>query len=75
MPGHRRSPASASTVPAPTGAERERARDDGLRDGGLAARDYFIAQAADGSLLWIYRARLPVADPLQPLWFLQGRFG
>ncbi|MCZ2290502.1 MAG: DNA polymerase Y family protein [Burkholderiales bacterium] len=49
--------------------------ESGWWDGGLAARDYFIAQAADGSLLWIYRARLPVADPLQPLWFLQGRFG
>ncbi|ODU09106.1 MAG: hypothetical protein ABS84_10235 [Rubrivivax sp. SCN 71-131] len=47
----------------------------GWWDDGLAARDYFIAQAADGSLLWIYRARLPVADPAQPLWFLQGRFG
>lgn len=47
----------------------------GWWDGGLAARDYFIAAAADGSLLWIYRARLPLADPAQPLWFLQGRFG
>ena len=25
----------------------------------LAERDYFIAQAADGALVWIYRARLP----------------
>lgn len=47
----------------------------GWWDGSLAARDYFIAQSSDGSLLWVYRARLPVADPAQPLWFLQGRFG
>ncbi len=49
--------------------------ESGWWDGDLAARDYFIAQAADGSLLWIYRARLPLADARQPLWFLQGRFG
>lgn len=55
-----------------TGPERIEA---GWWDGSLATRDYFIAQAGDGSLLWIYRARLPVADPTQPLWFLQGRFG
>lgn len=47
----------------------------GWWDGGLATRDYFIAQAADGALLWVYRARLPVADEDQPLWFLQGWFG
>lgn len=47
----------------------------GWWDGGLATRDYFIAQAADGSLVWVYRARLPVADAAEPLWFLQGRFG
>ena len=49
----------------------------GWWDGALAARDYFIAQAADGSLVWVYRARLPVADPQSPAagWFLQGRFG
>jgi protein ImuB len=47
----------------------------GWWDGGLAVRDYFIAQAADGSLVWVYRARLPVADAQQALWFLQGRFG
>jgi protein ImuB len=47
----------------------------GWWDGGLATRDYFIAQAADGSLVWVYRARLPVADAAAPLWFLQGRFG
>ncbi len=47
----------------------------GWWDGGLATRDYFIAQAADGALVWVYRARLPVADEAEPLWFLQGRFG
>jgi protein ImuB len=47
----------------------------GWWDAGLATRDYFIAQAADGSLVWVYRARLPVTDTAEPLWFLQGRFG
>lgn len=47
----------------------------GWWDGALAARDYFIAMAADRSLVWVYRARLPVADEAAPLWFLQGRFG
>jgi protein ImuB len=46
----------------------------GWWDGALATRDYFIAQAADGSLVWVYRARLPVTDEAKPLWFLQGRF-
>ena len=27
----------------------------------LAERDYFIAEAADGALVWIYRARLPLS--------------
>jgi protein ImuB len=55
----------------------------GWWDGALAARDYFIAQAADGALVWIYRARLPqdaslnepVDGPPAEGWFLQGRFG
>ncbi len=47
----------------------------GWWDGALATRDYFIAQATDGSLVWVYRARLPVADASESLWFLQGRFG
>jgi protein ImuB len=38
-----------------------------------ALRDYFIALAADGSLLWVYRLRLP--DGKGSGWFLQGRFG
>ena len=36
--------------------------------------DYFIAQAGDGSLVWLYRSRLPAA-PGEVSWFLQGRFG
>ena len=55
----------------------------GWWDSALAERDYFIAQAADGSLVWIYRGRLPLRvdgdDPageaaVQPGWFLHGRF-
>ena len=46
--------------------------ESGWWDGALAARDYFIAQAADGALVWIYRERLPQPGPQ---WFLQGRFG
>ncbi len=45
----------------------------GWWDGGLAARDYFIGQADDGSLLWLWRGRLPTA-PGEAQWFLQGRF-
>jgi protein ImuB len=45
-------------------------------NGALAERDYFIAQAADGALVWIYRARLPLSGPeSEQGWFLQGRFG
>ena len=47
----------------------------GWWDGDPAARDYFVAQAVDGSLVWVYRSRLPVTEPGQALWFLQGRFG
>lgn len=40
------------------------------------ARDYFIAEADDGSLLWIWRHRLPAAAARGgAAWFLQGRFG
>lgn len=49
--------------------------ESGWWDADLATRDYFIAQAMDGALVWVYRARLPVTDETQPLWFLQGRFG
>ncbi len=60
----------------------------GWWDSALAERDYFIAQAADGALVWIYRGRLPPrddgGDPTgedkpagtsgQAGWFLHGRF-
>jgi protein ImuB len=42
----------------------------GWWDADLAARDYFIARADDGALVWIYRTRLATPDG----WFLQGRF-
>ena len=48
----------------------------GWWDAGLAERDYFIAEAADGALVWIYRARLPLsAEARESGWFLHGRFG
>ncbi len=40
---------------------------------GPAVRDYFIAQAASGALVWVYRHRLPVAAAGSG-WFLQGLF-
>jgi len=43
----------------------------GWWDGAPTARDYFVAQTHDGSLVWVYRARLPTAEGG---WFLQGRF-
>jgi protein ImuB len=46
----------------------------GWWDGTPAVRDYFIAQAEDGSLVWVYRGRLP-RSPGEVNWFLQGRFG
>lgn len=52
--------------------------ESGWWDDGLAERDYFIAEAADGALVWIYRARLPLstADSSDHSgWFLHGRFG
>ena len=47
--------------------------ESGWWDGALAARDYFIARANGGALVWIYRARLPLASDGSG-WFLQGRF-
>jgi protein ImuB len=45
----------------------------GWWDGDLVARDYFIGLAADGSLVWLWRHRMPApAGAVQ--WFLQGRF-
>ena len=50
--------------------------ESGWWDGVLAERDYFIAQAPDGALVWIYRARLPLsASVADQGWFMQGRFG
>ncbi len=46
----------------------------GWWDGADVQRDYFIAQAADGALVWIYRDRLPDVDDPGSGWFLQGRF-
>ncbi len=48
--------------------------ESGWWDGAPAARDYFVAQAHDGSLVWVYRSRLPRAEA-EAGWFLQGRFG
>ncbi|HEY6512879.1 MAG TPA: DNA polymerase Y family protein [Burkholderiaceae bacterium] len=49
--------------------------ESGWWDGALAARDYFIARADDGALVWIFRARLPLASVRDGSgWFLQGRF-
>ena len=49
----------------------------GWWDAELAERDYFIAEAGDGALVWIYRARLPLssAEAGEGGWFLHGRFG
>jgi len=46
----------------------------GWWDGELVCRDYFIAQAPDGPLLWVYRLR-PAPPSGEPGWFLHGRFG
>jgi protein ImuB len=46
--------------------------ESGWWDQGLVERDYFIAQASDQALVWIYRTRLPVEEGSG--WFLQGRF-
>jgi protein ImuB len=52
--------------------------ESGWWDGAPAQRDYFIAQAADGALVWIYRDRLPRSLDDRGTgsgWYLQGRFG
>ncbi len=47
--------------------------ESGWWDGGLIARDYYIAAAEDGSLVWVFHSRLgPV--PGEVNWYLQGRF-
>ncbi len=48
--------------------------ESGWWDGALAARDYFIAEAGDGALVWIYRTRLPASPDDGAGWFLHGRF-
>jgi protein ImuB len=45
----------------------------GWWDGAPAARDYYIAQSTDGSLVWVYCGRLNTA-PGEVNWYLQGRF-
>ena len=54
--------------------------ESGWWDAALATRDYFIAQAADGALVWIFRTRLAApearqVDDAEAGWFLHGRFG
>ena len=49
--------------------------ESGWWDAALAERDYFIAEASDGALVWIYRARLPLSASGESGWFLHGRFG
>jgi protein ImuB len=46
----------------------------GWWDGGLSARDYFVAGLPAGELVWIYRLR-PAPPQGEPGWFLHGRFG
>lgn len=48
--------------------------ESGWWDGELAQRDYFIAQAEDGALVWIYRDRLPAGEGDASGWYLQGCF-
>jgi protein ImuB len=50
----------------------------GWWDGAPAQRDYFIAQAADGALVWVYRDRWPQSLDDQAEgsgWYLHGKFG
>lgn len=46
----------------------------GWWDGPAAARDYFVAATPAGTLVWIYRTRLPLAQD-EGGWALQGWFG
>lgn len=51
----------------------------GWWDGASVARDYFIARAKDGCLVWVYRSRLPATSGVlgqvgEPTWHLQGLF-
>lgn len=50
--------------------------ESGWWDGEPAVRDYFIAQHPDGSLVWVYRLRLPAPGGRPDAsWFLHGLFG
>ena len=49
--------------------------ESGWWDGALAERDYFIAQQGDGSLVWVFRGRLPRDEAAAEGWYLHGRFG
>jgi protein ImuB len=47
----------------------------GWWDHELAERDYFIAEDAEGALVWLYRSRLPESPgEAGSGWFLHGRF-
>jgi protein ImuB len=50
----------------------------GWWDGSPVARDYYIAMTAEGSLVWVWRSRLPLDSAAvsrrEAQWFLQGRF-
>lgn len=47
----------------------------GWWDHALAERDYFIAEDAEGALVWLYRSRLPGGPGESGSgWFLHGRF-
>ncbi|HEY9068157.1 MAG TPA: DNA polymerase Y family protein, partial [Burkholderiaceae bacterium] len=48
--------------------------ESGWWDTRLVERDYYVAQRADGALVWVYRTRQLASKP-SPGWFLQGRFG
>jgi protein ImuB len=64
--------AAASRRPSAQLSVRPERIEAGWWDEGLAERDYFIAEAADGALVWIYRARLPLsaAGGNESGWFL-----
>jgi protein ImuB len=49
----------------------------GWWDAAAVQRDYFVAQAADGALVWIYRDRLPQSwdgEDAGSGWYLHGKF-